>query len=229
MPESALLCVREAADRLGVGEVAVRQKIASGRLAAIKRARTWWLDEREVERMARQQPGGGRPLSAPMAWAVLLLASGDESAAEQAAGQARYWSRARVWLRDHPLAEHAPRLRARATSERFDAHPSELKRILDRSDVLLTGISAGALVDLIGSTSAVEIYAPTGHRDDIVDGHALIAGQGPVQIRWVPDALWPLIDDGGRRPPRAAVLLDLLESDEPRARREAARALRSSA
>jgi hypothetical protein len=42
----------------------------------------------------------------------------------------------------------------------------------------------------------------------------------------VPDDAWALIaGDGGA--PRAAVLLDLLESDEPRARGEAARALAS--
>jgi hypothetical protein len=70
------------------------------------------------------------------------------------------------------------------------------------------------------------VYAPVGRRRAIVDDHALIPGSGPVRIRWVPDALWPLLTrNGDRRAPRAAVLLDLLEGDEPRARREAARAL----
>jgi hypothetical protein len=42
----------------------------------------------------------------------------------------------------------------------------------------------------------------------------------------VPDALWPLlVAADGHQAPRAAVLVDLLESDDPRARREAARAL----
>jgi hypothetical protein len=204
----------------------VRQHIASGRLPAVKRGRSWWLDERAVERMARQRLGVGRPLSPEMAWAVLLLASGDDGAAEEAAGRHRYWSRVRAWRRDHPLRSHAARLRARAEMEEFDIHPSELKRILDRPDVLATGVSAGDAVGLVGSASAVEVYAPAGRRRAIIDDHALIPGAGPVRVRWVPDAVWPLLDrDGDRRAPRAAVLLDLLEGDEPRARREAARAL----
>jgi len=161
-----------------------------------------------------------------MAWAVLLLASGDDAAAEEVVGRDRYWSRMRAWLRDHPLREYAPRLRARAEMEEFDVHPSELGRILDRPDVLATGISAGDVVGLLGPVSAVEVYAPAGHRHAIVDEHALMPGPGPIRVRWVPDEVWLLLDrDSDRRAPRAAVLLDLLESDEPRARREAARAL----
>lgn len=220
------LSVREAADRLGVSTIAVRQQIAAGRLAAVKRGRDWWLDAHAVERMARQPPNGGRPLSPAMAWAVLLLASGEETAAKTVAGRDRYWSRARTWLRDHQLAEHAPRLRARARVEQLDAHPSELKRILGRSDVMATGVSAADAIGLVGSASAIEVYAPADHRGALIDEHALMPGPGSVLLRWVPDEIWPhLSGNGNRRAPQAAVLLDLLENDEPRARREAARAL----
>ena len=55
-----------------------------------------------------------------------------------------------------------------------------------------------------------------------------MAGPGPVHVRWVPDELWPLlVGDPDGRAPRAVVLLDLLESDDPRARRQAANALSS--
>jgi len=225
---SSPLSVREAADRLGVSSVAVRQQIAAGRLPAVKRGRDWWLDARAVERAARGRSGAGRPLSPAMAWAVVLLASGDEAAAREVAGQNRYWSRVRAWLRTYALGEHAARLRSRGELEELDAHPSELKRILKRPDVLVTGVSAGDVVGLVGSVSAIEVYAPAGRRDEIVEEHALVRGGGPVSIRWVPDELWPLVGrDRDRRAPRVAVLLDLLESDEPRARREAARALAS--
>jgi excisionase family DNA binding protein len=229
MLERSRLSVREAADRLGVGPVAVRQHIASGRLPAVKRGRSWWLDERTVERMARQRRDRGRPLSPAMAWAVLLLASGDDAAAESMAGRDRYRSRLRAWLRDHSLHDYASRLRHRAESEQFDAHPSELGRILARPDVLATGASAGDAVGLVGPASMVEVYAPAAHRDSIIDGHALMPGAGPVRIRWVLDDVWSLLDPAceRRRAPRAAVLLDLLESDEPRARRDAVRGLRS--
>jgi hypothetical protein len=176
--------------------------------------------------MARQPPGGGRPLSPAMAWAVLLLASGEDTAAKAIAGRDRYWSRAQAWLGDHQLAEHAPRLRGRARVEQFDAHPSEIARILRRSDVMATGLTAADVIGLVGSASGIEVYAPADHRAALIDEHGLISGPGPVLVRWVPDQVWPhLVSDGDRRAPRAAVLLDLLESDDPRARREAARAL----
>jgi hypothetical protein len=81
-------------------------------------------------------------------------------------------------------------------------------------------------VGLVGDGSAVEIYAPAARREELIDEHVLEPGPGPVRIRWVRDEIWPLLDrDHDGRAPRAAVLLDLLEHDDPRARREAARAL----
>ncbi len=225
---SSSLSVREAAQRLGITPLAVRRHIASGRLEAVKRGRDWHLEARGVEQMARQPRSNGRPLSPAMAWAVLLLASGDEDAARQIAGRDRYWSRAQAWLRNHSLVEDADRLRSRSQSERRDAHTSELARIRKRSDVIVTGTSATDEIGLAGTTSSVEVYAPISHRDALVAEHVLMPGGGPVLVRWVLDELWPhLLDGRDRRAPRAAVLLDLLESDEPRARREATRALTS--
>lgn len=177
--------------------------------------------------MARQPPQKGRPLTPKMAWAVLLLASGEEAAAERMAGRQRYCSRMRTWLREHPLGEYAPRLRARAETEEFDAHPSELLRILNRPDVLATGISAGGAVGLPKSTENIEVYAPAGRRAIICAEHALQPGPGAVRIRWVAAEVRGLLAGDGDRAPRAAILLDLMESDEPRARREATRALSS--
>lgn len=111
---------------------------------------------------------------------VLLLASGEVAAAHEVAGRARYRSRAREWLREHPLSEHAVRLRSRARAERFDAHPSELERVLGRPDVMATGASAADIVKLVGSASHVEVYAPAGRRDVLVDEHALLPGPCPL-------------------------------------------------
>jgi hypothetical protein len=166
-----------------------------------------------------------------MSWAVILFASGESPLATQVAARDRYVTRAKAWLRaSRPLADYASRLRARATVEVFDAHPAEVDRIVERPEVLRTGISAGELVDLTGGRGAAEIYAPAGSRDEIVERHALDPGAGPVRVRWISDELWPTVqqaaDDG--RAPRVAALLDLLESDDPRARREAAKALGST-
>jgi len=121
------------------------------------------------------------------------------------------------------LVDHAQRLRGRARRESFDAHPAERARILQRDDAMPTGISAGEEVGLHGSADAVEFYAPASARVPIIGQHALEQASGPVLARWIPDRLWPAV--AGPRAPRAAVLLDLLEHDDPRARREAARAL----
>jgi excisionase family DNA binding protein len=220
------LSVREAAARLDVSPVAVRQQIADGRLRAVKRGRDWWIDPRAVERMRRLPARSGRPLSAALAWAVLLLASGEEGAADRVVQPPRYRTRARAWLREHSLSEEAGRLRARAAPEEFEAHPSELRRIAARTDVLLTGASAGGLVGLAGEPATVEVYAPAGQREAIVREHALVPGAGSARIRWVADEIWDVLRGDVAGPaPRAAVLLDLVESDEPRGRREAMRAL----
>jgi excisionase family DNA binding protein len=217
------ISVREAAEELKVDERAVRLMASAGEIEAVKRGNAWWLDRRSVERRRRQQPGRGRPLSAPMAWSVLLLASGIRGPGEPR-GKDHRPARARRWLDSHALDDHAPRLRARARRESLDGHPSELPRLAARPDVMRTGISAANVVGVHGGGGEVELYAPAGRRPDILAQHALEPGDGPVLMRWVPDELWPTV--AGDVAPRAAVLVDLLEHDDPRARREADRALR---
>jgi excisionase family DNA binding protein len=219
------MSVEEAAERLGVSPRAVRLRIAGGGLPAIRLGRDWRVDERDVARLARRQSRAGRPLSPAMAWAVLLLASGDAPGSDRLAGVPRYHARARQWLREHPLAEHADALRERARREVFEAHPSELSRLRARPDVLLTGASVADLVGLVGEAQAVDLYAPSADRDAIVDEHALMTGAGDVTVRWVPDEVWAALELIGGTAPRAAVLIDLLDSEDPRARREAARGL----
>jgi excisionase family DNA binding protein len=221
-----LLSVSQAAAELGISADAVRKRIAAGRLPAQRRGREWWLDARAVDRLARERGGQGRPLSPRVAWGILLLASGDEVAASAVVSRARYWSRLHEWLASHSLAANGSRLRNRARVEDFDAHPSEVSRLLDRDDVLRTGISAADDVGIVGGGSVAEVYAPASSREAIIEEHFLENGLGPVRIRWVNDDIWPLLDeDGDGRAPRVAVLLDLLEHDDPRARREAATAL----
>jgi hypothetical protein len=223
MDLNASLSVRDAAERLRVSEQAIRHLAVTGQIEARKRSGAWWLDPQAVERRVRKPPGSGRPLSPAMAWTVLLLASGRQDV-DALATHARQLPRARRWLEGHSLADDPARLRARARSESFEAHGSELPRILARDDTMRTGISAAELIGLHGGPQAVEAYAPAGRRETIVEDHALVPGDGTLLVRWVDDALWHAI--AADAAPRAATLLDLLESDDPRARREAGRALR---
>jgi hypothetical protein len=148
-----------------------------------------------------------------MAWGILLLASGDNDAAARAVHNARYWSRLQVCL----AAIRSPSTRAACvpapTPRSSTPTRRNWRRILDRADVLATGISEADAVGLVGGGSAVEVSAPAARRDVLVREHGLESGHGPVRIRWVRDEIWPLLDrehDG--RAPRAAVLVDLLET-----------------
>jgi excisionase family DNA binding protein len=216
------MTVAEAAERLGTSERAVTQLAASGVLAAVKRGSVWWIDADAVARRAREGRSAGRPLSPAVAWAVILLASNDPR--WRALGQHGHQPRrAREWLRSHKLSQDAFRLAGRAHREAFDAHPSELSRVASRPDVMRTGISAAAEVGLHGGQDGVELYASDDRRELIVAEHGLQARQGSVLMRWVPAKIWQCVD--GEVAPRVAVLLDLLEHDDPRAWREVRDAL----
>ena len=219
-----LITVREAADALGISPAAVRHKITAGLLPAVKHGRDWQVEERAVRSLARQRPGAGRPLASEMAWAVLLYASGDPDGSDRMLDHPRYRARVRSWLRDHPLAGHAAKLRARARSERFDVHPAELPRLLERSDLMRSGLSNQGVLGLVGGSADVDAYGPQSARETLINDHALQPGDGPVLLRWVHDPVWERLPDG-HSAPLAVMLIDLMESDDPRVRREAAKAL----
>ena len=86
-----------------------------------------------------------------------------------------------------------------------------------------TGISAAAEVGLHGGQEAIELYASEDRREPITADHGLQGRQGSILMRWVPAEIWQHVE--GEVAPRVAVLLDLLEHDDPRARREAREAL----
>lgn len=218
--------VAEVAKDLELSPVVVREHLVDGSLDGRRLGRQWLVDARSVDAFKRNRPQPGRPMAPGMAWSVLLAASGDRSGAQAAAGSERAFYRALQWLREHSLIDDRSRLRRRAVAERFDVHPAEAARVSRSADVLRSGLAAGRAVGLIGGGQVVDVYAAASHRDELVDRHGLIAGDGPMRIRWLPDELWPLLDDvDAGVAPRAAVLIDLLEADDPRARREARRAL----
>jgi excisionase family DNA binding protein len=146
-----VLTTTEAAQRLGLSEREVSRLAWSGALTATKRGSVWWIDADAVARRARERPATGRPLSPATAWAVLLLASGrSEWRSLTEHGHGHEPRRAQTWLATHPLVDNAFRLQRRARRESFDAHPSELRRIAARPDVMRTGISASAEIGVHG-------------------------------------------------------------------------------
>jgi excisionase family DNA binding protein len=227
MDAANVLNVAEAAERLGLSREAVQKLVATGRLPARMSAGAWWIDATAVERRLRERPGAGRPLSSAVAWLVLLLASDEpETAAWRPLIRHRHSrARARDWLQANSLAADAAALRNRAKREPLDGHPAELRKLLARPDAFATGISAASAIGLHGGREEAEFYGPLSAREALLHEHALVpSAGGSVLARWVLDELWPAIRSV-ERTPRAAVLVDLLEHDDPRARREAAAAL----
>lgn len=224
------LTIAEAAAILEVTPDAVRKLATNGTLIATKHGRDWAIDPSSVERRRRGNPVAGRPLSRETAWGVILEASAAPRIG--AAWEVPARDRGRRWLARYDLVADAARLRNRARLERFDVHPSQRKELLE-SSLATTGISAARTLGLTaGPDDQVEIYALAKARHRYIREFGLVPADGPVTIRWIAGSAIhaamamrsPTASDAVPAP-RAAVLLDLLDSDDPRARREAARAL----
>jgi excisionase family DNA binding protein len=231
------LTVAEAAELLGVTEDAVRKLLHADRLDATRRGRAWAIDRGSLERLQRQRPNRGRPLSPPVSWGAILAWSQLEPDPGDVDAVSAY-RRGEDWLRRHDVAVDGAALRSRAVAERFRAHPSAMRHLAEDSSCLRGGSPAASLSGLVGSSEVTshELYAPQGARDRIVATYGLLEGRGDLLVRWVDDALWNRIAGAARQEgadvawgtavPRCAALLDCLEDDDPRVRRVASDQLR---
>ncbi|MHB8695645.1 MAG: hypothetical protein ACYDHH_30865 [Solirubrobacteraceae bacterium] len=184
---------------------------------AEKIAGSWWIPARSLARVAAASRDGGRPMTASGAWALLLIASSEP--VPWISPKVRW--RASVALRDHGLAASFGKLRHRAQRHAFEAHPGELRRLADSDELMLGGVSAAAShrLDLQGGDE-VEAYVRAGAVEQIDERHGLARdGEANAVLRAVQDELWPVL----ARPvaPIAAVLADLAEHPDARARRVA--------
>lgn len=210
-----MLGVAGAASELGVSPRRVRQMLADGILAGEQVGRAWVIDSEQLHRVALRRPPVGRPWSPASAWAVLALADGEEperSPVER--------SRARRRLAGG-LEGVAGRLAARSDPRWFYSHPGLLNRLREAPKVVRAGVSASADqgVGLVVE-GGFEGYVRAGEMDGIVERFGLDdqAARPNVLLRVVDDAAWPF-QPGQSAAGRAVVAVDLLESDDPRARR----------
>jgi excisionase family DNA binding protein len=210
--------VVEAAEMLGVSDRRVRQMLADGVIAGERVGRAWVIDADQVWSAKAQLPEVGRPWNASSAWAVLALAGGEDPDLDPI-------ERSRARKR---LAQGLPailgRLGARAQRRRFYAHPGVLGRLGEAPQVVRSGLSASVDhdADLVAG-EGFEGYVRSSALDVLVVKFAL-DGDAPrpnVLLRVVHDAEWPFSQDQ-RVAPRAVVAVDLLDSDDPRARRAGA-------
>ncbi len=192
--------------------------ISAGAIDAEKAAGAWWIPAESFARLVASPRQGGRPLGSASAWAVLLLASGE--LAEWASAKVR--RHVAGLLDEHGLTGVFCKLSHRAVRHAYEAHRAELRRLADSDDLMLSGVRAAGAYRLgLQGGDEVEAYVAASAVEKISKRHGLAAGTEPnVVLRAVPDDVWALVH---RRPvaPIAAVLADLAEHSDARARRVA--------
>ncbi|MBT8211751.1 MAG: helix-turn-helix domain-containing protein [Acidimicrobiia bacterium] len=211
----AVVGVAEAAEELGVSPRRVRQMLADGQLRGERLGRAWVVDRAVLDRAAVIPSQVGRPWRAEAAWALLALAEGqdpDLSAVD----------RVRIGRRlDQGIEAHVGRLGSRAEERRFYGHPSVVPRILQRSGVVRSGVSAvdDHDIDLV-SLGQAELYIRKSDLLDVVEQYALddSSDRPNMILRVVDDDIWPFEPDQSVAS-AAVVAVDLLSSVDGRCRR----------
>ena len=213
----AFVGVQEAARRIGVSPRRVRQMIADGKLPARRVGRAWAIGEHAVKPSARRP--AHRPWKPVSAWAVLAAADSGH-APQQMPAYERHRARKRA---AQGLRAVVDCLSERAVRRSFYVHPADVSRILAVPSAVRAGPSAAADhgIDLVGGGPA-EAYVPESAMDSIAAAYRI--EERPERpnliLRVVADADWPF-PDGAEVAPLAVVAIDLLESDDERARRAA--------
>lgn len=210
MPKS-MFSVEDAAHELEVSPRRVRKMIQDGRLDAERVGGRWVIDRSSMALPEVRERRPGRPWSPRSAWAVLALAS-DEDADFPAS--VRWHARRR--LGESSLVDLVPHLRARAEKHQYFAHPSVLDDLAEDDAIVPSGVSA--VPGLVGGNQ-LEGYVSVSHVPRLRSDYGLVAEDGRPNVLFhvVEDEWWPLVN---REPPlHSVVIVDLLESDDPRARR----------
>jgi hypothetical protein len=214
----------QAAKDLGLSPARVRAMAAHGQLSAAKLGDRWFVERAAIEQRRRNGAQGGRRFSPRNAWALLLLASGED--VEGIDPSVR--SRLKRALGQDGLQKLVPRLAHRAEALSFRAHPGEIAHLLRDPGFVRSGISAAGEEGFgLVSGSEADGYLRAAELSKFVARHALEpAGiEGNVRLRLVPPVAWELFH---RREvaPRAAVAVDLAEDSDSRSARAGREALR---
>jgi hypothetical protein len=213
-----LISIADAAGVLEVSPARLRLLAANGDLPAEKIAGRWLVDRGDVERRRRRGGARGRRFAPQNAWALLRLASGEETAGVDPIAR----SRLRRGLALEGLVALAPRLERRAEVRRYDGHSGEIAHVLSDRRLVLSGISAARAVGLdVMAGMEADGYLSASELGDFVDHHVLdpvAPGVGNVTLRVVPEEVWANFLEGLSRAPEAAVALDLADEADPRSR-----------
>jgi excisionase family DNA binding protein len=208
------ISIPEAAQALKLSSARVRAMASQGQLPAVKIGDRWLVERSAVEQRRRRKAFRGRRFTPQNAWAVLLLASGEDVPKLDPSVR----SRLKKALALEGLGKLAPRLENRADVSTHKAHPGEIPYVIEDKALVPSGISAaGSMgVGLLASREA-DGYIAQSQLQRFVDEHALSPGgiEGNVRLRAVPDAVWSDLAGRSVAPP-AAVALDLADESDPR-------------
>lgn len=216
------LSVSDAAKQLGINEARTRSLIEAGVLDAVKVGARWIVDPVSVERRRRLSPPRGRQFSPDRALGLLMLAANEP---------APWLDRVAEWKLRRELARSrlkllAPRLKERAEVLRVRAHPAALRRVAEEPHVVRSGPSAASELGLeISAPDVLEAYIPAKQLAKLARKYRLGLSRDPNVILHVVAGSWPFGPDR-RVVPLSFAAMDLLESDDPRARRAGIAVLR---
>lgn len=216
--------IPDAAKALNLSPSRIQALVAHGQIPASKIGGRWLIERAVVERRGREKAPSGRPFAPHNAWALLLLASGED--VEGIDPSVR--SRLRRRLALEGLEKLAPRLIRRAEHRYFDAHPGEIAYLLDDPGLVRSGVSAAGAqrLDLVSGLEA-DGYLRASTLKKFTADHALRPADqgGNLHLRLVPDKAWRFLE-GAAIAPVAAVALDLAEDPDPRSFQAGRAALR---
>jgi excisionase family DNA binding protein len=234
--EADALTVREAAARLGVSGQRVRQLISAGSLPARRSSSGWLIRAGDIEGRGHRAPG--RPVSPRTAWAVLCMLSSaiePESVIEhpRAVSDPRLRYHAMQVLKAMPDPTEDPErwralLASRGPVQRMWAHPGVMPRLIEDPQVSAGGdLAAARLGEGLSKARVRDLYVAEQDAERVVAGYRLRPDpDGQVSLHVVPSGVPEgLIAVRDGMIPAAAAAADLLDEDDPRARRAALRQL----
>lgn len=223
MNSDAGLSTAEAAERLGITQVSVRQLVQSGQLTATGRVgRSIVLDRASVERLAAAGTRRGRAWTAKVAWAALALLSDQNPTWISASEKSRLRNR----LRHLDWAAVCSLARNKDHTVRYRATPDALAALNDylvaSGSTAMRDRSTAETFGMTGGSGIAEGYAKTGDAQALAASFGLVEDPNGNAIIHEVELDEPFKDG---RTPVAAVAVDLMGSLATRERSAGRRVL----